>query len=131
MKITFIVIGLILFVWFLLFVGLLPNYSDGERTGEIYKFSKKGVINKSWEGEMYLGGVSKDSEGGLVLDKFYFSIPVKEEQEKTELIEKIKECAQKRILCTVQYKQWLKSPLIYVDSSYIVTGVKAKALEAN
>ena len=32
------------FVWHVLFViGWAPNYSEGERTGDVYKFSRKGL----------------------------------------------------------------------------------------
>jgi hypothetical protein len=71
-------IGVLVFLWWLLFfIGWGANFSDGERTGDIYKFSKKGLIYKSWEGEMYLGGVhSTDGDKPtLEMDKFYFSIP--------------------------------------------------------
>jgi len=33
------------------------GYSEGERSGVIFKFSSKGLIWKSWEGEMNLGGM--------------------------------------------------------------------------
>ena len=107
---------------FIPFVPIAQNYSDGERTGEIFKFSKKGLFWKSWEGSMYLGGVSRTSEGGLVLDKFYFSIPIEDEMEKQQIIEDLQECARAREICTIQYDQWLKSP-VTISSRYEVTGV--------
>lgn len=107
------------------FMGIMPNYSDGERTGEIYKFSKKGIFWKSWEGEMYLGGVSRDSEGGLVLDKFYFSIPVDQQLEKQEVIDKLQNCARERDVCTVVYDQWLSAPA-KIGSRYVVRDVLVK-----
>lgn len=40
-------------------------YSEGVRVGTIQKFSSKGVVNKSWEGELVMEGVKfkTDSEG--------------------------------------------------------------------
>lgn len=40
-------------------------YSDGMRVGTVTKISKKGLICKTWEGEMFLGGVRNkhDSDG--------------------------------------------------------------------
>ncbi|MAH46465.1 hypothetical protein CMI37_11575 [Candidatus Pacearchaeota archaeon] len=116
---------LVLFWWLFFYIGWYSGYSDGERTGEVYKFSKKGLFWKSWEGEMYLGGVSRDSEGGLVLDKFRFSIPVSQESEKIELIEKLRECGQQRAICTIEYEEWFKGP-IQQSTGYTVSGVKKK-----
>ena len=109
-------------LWFVFgYVGWFNGYSDGERTGEIYKFSKKGLIWKSWEGEMYLGGVSDEGKG-LVLDKFHFSIPESQEAEKLEVIEAVKLCAKERRLCTITYKQWFKAPITQ-SSKYTVEAV--------
>ena len=119
LVIAFLVIG---FFWLLIVPGWGQNYSEGERTVDVYKFSKKGLIIKSWEGQSYVGGVTS-GEYGLQLDKFYFSIPLSEEADKQEIIAKIKECASDRdITCTIVYKQWFKSP-ISVDSPYIVQDV--------
>lgn len=108
--------------------GIMENYSDGQRTGDIYKFSKKGIIAKSYEGAMYLGGYS--SSGGknptLETDKFYFSLPGDEAP--TTLIAQLNECAEKRTGCTIYYKQWLLNPW-YLDSRYVVTGVKAQEIK--
>ena len=105
--------------------GVYYGYSTGERTGDIYKFSQKGMFWKSWEGEMYLGGVSTNANGNLQMERFNFSIPSRQEKEKADLIKKIKECAinRKTMECTIQYKQWLIAP-IYQDTEYTVVGVK-------
>lgn len=116
-------VGLLLLIFVLPIIGLAPNYSDGERTGEIYKFSKKGLFWKSWEGAMYLGAVSSGGDG-LGLDKFYFSIPVRQEGEKRELIEKINTCARERKICTIQYNKWFISRIFEQGSGYTVSGVK-------
>lgn len=107
--------------------GVMPNYSDGQRTGDIYKISKKGVFWKSWEGEMYLGGYH--STGGknptIETDKFYFSIPESEETVKADIIKKLQECSETRNECTVKYREWLIGPW-WVGSSHIVEDVISK-----
>ena len=45
------------------------TYSDGERTGYILKFSRKGWICKTWEGEMQLVAVP-----GAVPERFPFTV---------------------------------------------------------
>lgn len=137
-KILFGIIGLlvsivgvmIVAVMFAIFYpfGIMENYSDGQRTGDVYKFSKRGIIAKSWEGGMYLGGFH--SSGGksptIETDKFYFSIPGDEASE--TLVAQLNECAEKRSGCTIYYKQWLLNPW-YIDSRYVVTGVKAQEIK--
>lgn len=41
------------------------NFSDGYRVGTIVKLSKKGVLFKTYEGQLNLGGVDADGEGGF------------------------------------------------------------------
>jgi hypothetical protein len=38
----------------LLTLASCEHYSDGNRAGVIQKFSKKGVVNKTWEGELMM-----------------------------------------------------------------------------
>jgi len=65
---------LILFAAVLLFAGytwlsLNWSYSEGDRAGSLQKFSKKGWICKTWEGELLLTTVP-----GAIPDKFEFSV---------------------------------------------------------
>ena len=127
---TLFVVGLIVFLWWIIFyIGWMDNYSEGQRTGDVYKFSKKGIWYKSWEGEMYLGGVHQAGTAktgyNLELDKHYFSIPYFEETIKSDLIIKLNKCSEERLLCSVKYQQWFKRP-IYQDSRYTVIGVEIK-----
>jgi hypothetical protein len=61
-----LLIGLVaLYTW----AVLSFTYSDGERTGYILKFSRKGWICKTWEGEMQLVAVP-----GAVPERFPFTV---------------------------------------------------------
>lgn len=51
--ITVIIIGLVLF-----FVIAGYTYSEGSRTGYLTKFSKRGYVLKTYEGELNLGGMN-------------------------------------------------------------------------
>ncbi|HSI69922.1 MAG TPA: hypothetical protein VK941_06805 [Gillisia sp.] len=55
-KTLFIILGslLLMYLAYFAFVYFVP-YSEGTRTGELIKFSKKGVIYKTWEGEISQG----------------------------------------------------------------------------
>lgn len=41
------------------------DYSDGDRVGTIQKFSRKGLISKTWEGEMMLGGLKRHTSTSM------------------------------------------------------------------
>jgi hypothetical protein len=57
--------------------GLNIEYSEGSRSGVVQKLSRKGVIWKTWEGELNLGynDSRRDSEGRQTISPaiFYFS----------------------------------------------------------
>ncbi|QCK16305.1 6-phosphogluconate dehydrogenase [Mangrovivirga cuniculi] len=53
-----IVGGLAIFLFF-----NYASYSSGYRVGTPIKLSKKGMVIKTWEGEMNIGGLTSSSEG--------------------------------------------------------------------
>lgn len=55
-KTLFLILGgiLLLFLAYFAFVYYVP-YSEGTRSGELIKFSRKGVVSKTWEGEISQG----------------------------------------------------------------------------
>ena len=53
------------YFWFV----LTWNYSEGERAGWVQKFSDKGWVCKTWEGEMAMVSMP-----GTMSEKFYFTI---------------------------------------------------------
>lgn len=79
--------------------GLHIDYSDGERTGVIYKLSNKGMICKTWEGEMNLGGASADGNGQMVPNQWRFTVKDK------SILPKIQEAAKSGKRITVHYKE--------------------------
>ena len=52
--------GLVVWKW---------NYSDGERAGVVQKFSRKGWVCKTWEGELNMVVLP-----GAVPEKFFFTV---------------------------------------------------------
>lgn len=67
-AITIILIGL--FIYWKFFY----TYSDGYRAGLLQKFSHKGNIVKTYEGEMILSSVTSNTNVALASEKFYFSV---------------------------------------------------------
>ena len=50
------------------------TYSDGERFGLLQKFSHKGNMFKTYEGEMILSSVQSNANVPIASEKFYFSV---------------------------------------------------------
>ena len=63
-PVTLIVLFL-LYTWFV----LSWSYSDGDRAGYIQKFSKKGWLCKTWEGELAMVTMP-----GTLTEKFHFTV---------------------------------------------------------
>lgn len=64
-----IVVGGGLFVWV---SGW--TYSEGTRAGYLIKISNKGVVFKTYEGQLNTGGFQTDSQSGLVGNIWEFSV---------------------------------------------------------
>ncbi len=75
--VVFISIGIILVLGGWLYFRYWFVYSEGTRVGILYKFSKKGTIFKTYEGEMLLPGVGNKrsaSTGNMTTNNFLFSV---------------------------------------------------------
>jgi len=72
------------FLWFITIVIIILGffiywkyfftYSEGYRAGLLQKFSHKGNIVKTYEGEMILSSVISSKDIALASEKFYFSV---------------------------------------------------------
>ncbi|HSC26820.1 MAG TPA: hypothetical protein VLD67_06075 [Vicinamibacterales bacterium] len=69
MRIVGIVLGVLVLVAGYFWVVLSWNYSTGERAGWVQKFSKKGWLCKTWEGEMAMVSMP-----GSITEKFFFTV---------------------------------------------------------
>ncbi len=74
----FLGIASMLFILFYLFIYYVP-FSKGVRSGELIKFSRKGVVAKTWEGE-----ISQGISGAQI---FQFSVEGKEKEVIKDLTE--------------------------------------------
>jgi len=71
------------------------TYSEGERTGVITKFSNKGMMIKTWEGELNMGGF--DTGGTASVWAFSVDDPT--------IVEKIQEAQRTGGRWTLHYRQ--------------------------
>ncbi|MBO6518145.1 MAG: 6-phosphogluconate dehydrogenase [Bacteroidia bacterium] len=71
-------IGIALVTLFFTFV-IYVNFSDGKRAGEVIKMSRKGVLVKTYEGQLNTGGFS-DGGGDITSSIWHFSVKSTEKQ---------------------------------------------------
>lgn len=66
----------ILFIFLAVFVYIkyFYTYSEGYRAGLLQKFSNKGIIFKTYEGELILSSVASSANVALASEKFQFTV---------------------------------------------------------
>jgi len=92
-----------------------PNYSNGTRVGVVTKLSQKGVIWKSWEGELLIAlpqGVSSATQP----EKFEFNVD-------PACVGKVQAAMNSGKRVELIYRQWWVSPPT-IDADYVVVDVK-------
>jgi hypothetical protein len=112
-----IVIGLILafagFTW----ITLHWSYSDGERAGFVQKFSRKGWICKTWEGEMAMVTLP-----GTVAEKFLFTV------RDDDVVKQINANIGKRVTVHYEQRKWIPTSC-FGDTEYFVTRVSVNPMQ--
>jgi len=88
------------------------SYSTGDRAGYVQKFSRKGFLCKTWEGEMAMVALP-----GTLAEKFYFTVPT------DDVARKINTLLGKRVAVHYEQHKWLPSSC-FGDTEYFVTGVR-------
>lgn len=118
MKITKL---LLLFVAVAFVTACVPDYSQGSRAGVVTKFSRKGLVFKSWEGELNLGGFRNqtDVEGrsSVVANVFAFSVISQ------EIATQIEDALRSGKRVELVYRQWLVAPATQ-ETCYAIVQVK-------
>ncbi|HTL92774.1 MAG TPA: hypothetical protein VL176_10530 [Steroidobacteraceae bacterium] len=103
-----VVLGFAAFTW----VTLHFSYSDGERAGFLQKFSHKGWICKTWEGEIALVTLP-----GTVAEKFAFTV------RDDELAKRLSADVGKRMSVHYEQRKWIPTSC-FGDTEYFVTSVQ-------
>jgi hypothetical protein len=94
------------------------TYSEGYRAGLLQKFSNKGAIFKTYEGEIILSSVSSNRDVAIASEKFLFTVTNK------SLVRQFDTLQGQPVI--VHYKQ-KNAPLFWRgDSQYLVDSVKVR-----
>ena len=108
-----VIIGVSFIYWKYFF-----TYSEGYRAGLLQKFSNKGIIFKTYEGEMILSSISSNRDVALASEKFLFTVTNK------SLVRQFDTLQGQSVI--VHYKQ-KNAPLFWRgDSPYLVDSVKVR-----
>lgn len=115
-----VVIGVLvaLFIVFLLGYGCVKvgsfTYSEGERTGVITKFSSKGMLYKTWEGELSQGSIE---QGGKPI---VWEFSVADE----DIAQKVQAAQREGQRVTLAYRQQLFKQGWKGKTDYFVTDIR-------
>lgn len=113
-TLTILIIFLAIFVYWKYFY----TYSEGYRAGLLQKFSSKGTIFKTHEGEMILSSVASNRDIALASEKFLFTMINK------DLIRTFDTLQGEMVI--VHYRQKNGALFWRGDSPYLVDSVKLK-----
>lgn len=86
-------------------------YADGERAGYVQKFSRRGWLCKTWEGQMAMVTMP-----GTLADKFDFTV------REQAVADKINANIGKRLALHYEQHKWIPNSC-FADTEYFVTGV--------
>jgi len=117
-KKLFISIGLLALlagVGYLIFANM--TYSDGSRTGELVKVSEKGMIFKTHEGQLQLGGVSVEQGATNIGSMWEFSVV------DDAVIQKMETLKGQKVV--VSYEEKYRALPWKGDTKYLITDVAA------
>ncbi len=112
------IIALFLFLAVFVYWRYFFTYSNGNRYGLLQKFSHKGNIFKTYEGEMILSSVRGNNNVPLASEKFFFSVTNKNVANQLMNV-------QGKFL-TVHYKEKKGTLSFRGDTKYIVDSVKVE-----
>lgn len=103
---------------FMFYWNYYNTYSEGNRAGILQKFSKKGSMFKTYEGELIMSSIASTGNTTIASEKFYFS--VKDENVAKSLF------ALEGKNVTLQYEQKRGHLPWSGDTDYFVTRIVAK-----
>lgn len=110
--IALILIALVLLAAGWLWLTLHWDYSEGERAGYVQKFSKKGWLCKSWEGE-----IAMVTMPGAIPEKFDFTV------RDDAVAQKINLLAGKRVVLTYRQHKFIPTSC-FGETEYFVENVR-------
>jgi hypothetical protein len=94
------------------------DFSDGDRAGTITKFSHKGLICKTWEGELLMGGFRQTTDS-QVANVFQFSV----DANNAAVIKKLQDAMLAGQPVVLRYNQMMMTSMCRGSTSYYIIDV--------
>lgn len=107
-----VIIGLAISSYF-----VFGSYSQGYRAGTVMKISKKGVMVKTWEGELNVGGLQDPGEDGMATTVWNFTVS------EDSVVEKIESAVDQGKRVKLMYKEKFYQFDFMGDTKYFVYDV--------
>ena len=118
-KALYIILGVIVLVFVVTFLVFNITYSEGNRAGVLMKFSKKGYVFKTYEGELNIGGVGNVSGTAQMNQVWTFSV------KDQAVADTLMNMEGKKV--ALHYRQIIKNLWWQGETDYFVDGVKVIA----
>jgi hypothetical protein len=99
---------------------LFGSYSDGNRAGTVMKLSRKGLLFKTYEGELNLGMVLNDNSGASVSNVWEFSVPASNQ----EALDKLDTALARGHRAKLHYREMFTKVPWRGDTKYLVYKVE-------
>jgi hypothetical protein len=106
---------IVIFLGVYIYINMIYTYSEGNRAGRLIKFSNKGYVFKTYEGELNLGGINNTTGGVLINNMWLFSVANK------NVADSLSRYEGRDII--LHYKEKLSTLPWRGDSKYIVDGI--------
>jgi len=116
-KVAFFSFLIIILLAALYFLYANFTYSEGTRTGYLRKVSHKGFIFKTWEGDLYQGGVNTQNNT-IVNDVWQFSV----RNYREDVVDSLK--AYEGKVVRVHYREIIKNMPWQGDTKYLAYKVE-------
>jgi hypothetical protein len=107
---------IIIFLGIYIYINMVYTYSEGNRAGRLMKFSHKGYVFKTYEGELNLGGINNTNGGVLINNIWLFSVADHAVADSLNLYEGMD--------IKLHYKEKISALPWRGESRYIVTSAK-------
>lgn len=97
---------------------LYTNYtfSEGTRAGNLIKISKKGILFKTYEGQLKMGGIDLENQGESLSDTWSFSVKDR------DIVKKLEKLQGEKVI--LRYKEINKAMPWQGDTNYFITDIE-------
>jgi hypothetical protein len=115
-------VALAVSVWFVFFA----TYSSGYRVGRVIKMTKRGVIFKTYEGQLHTGGISADVSGEAT-SMWEFSVRKDDNHIREQIEDAVDSGKRVKLYYDEKFYQWA----FFGETKYFITQVEALKVSEN